>query len=407
MLDGEGYGFEDLNNDGTAELIAPDNSFLYAFASYASSFAPDRVYKLAGTRIVDVTSKAKYRSYLSQDISRMQYVAARYSELNNNGYLGGWVAAKALIGEIDDAWNTMLASYNRNSNWTLWECEDRTKPYNCPQNEQRRVSFPYALRQHLLTKGYIDATTASRLLVPSSPSQTVSTERIAKAQPREVTAPTRITPSAPSSHSVSSGTGMFVGTDGSVLTNAHVVENCSRITLGAGDSRTYIAVLIRKDRTNDLALLHSDAHPKSVAQFKNVVRLGEGVAAFGFPLSGLLSSGGNFTLGNVTALAGIADDTRSIQISTPVQPGNSGGPLLDQKGNVVGIVTSKLNALKLAVATSDIPENVNFAIKASVATSFLSAASAHYDIGSSEEKRDPADLADIAKRISVHIKCFQ
>jgi serine protease Do len=139
-----------------------------------------------------------------------------------------------------------------------------------------------------------------------------------------------------------------VTTDGSVITNAHVVEKCSRIAILAEDSRTYADVLVKQDLTNDLALLHSDAKPTSVARLKNSVRLGEPVAAFGFPLSGLLSTGGNFTLGNVTSLAGIADDSRNIQISTPVQPGNSGGPLLDQMGNVVGIVTSKLNALKIA-----------------------------------------------------------
>jgi serine protease Do len=82
--------------------------------------------------------------------------------------------------------------------------------------------------------------------------------------------------------------------------------------------------------------------------------------AFGYPHADILASSGNFTQGNVTALAGMGDDSRYLQISTPVQAGNSGGPLLDQSDNLVGIVTSNLNALKMAQANGDLPQNVNF-----------------------------------------------
>jgi S1-C subfamily serine protease len=70
-------------------------------------------------------------------------------------------------------------------------------------------------------------------------------------------------------------------------------------------------------------------------------------------------------------VAGIGDDTRYLQISTPVQPGNSGGPVLDQSGNVVGVVVAVINVLKVASAIDDVPQNVNFAIKSSVLTNFL------------------------------------
>ena len=88
------------------------------------------------------------------------------------------------------------------------------------------------------------------------------------------------------------------------------------------------------------------------------MRLGEGVAAFGFPHSDILSTSGNFTLGNITALNGIGDDSRYFQISAPVQAGNSGGPLLDLTANVVGVVSSKLNALRIALKDGDLPQNV-------------------------------------------------
>ena len=169
-----------------------------------------------------------------------------------------------------------------------------------------------------------------------------------------------------------SGTGFFINSDGYVLTNAHVVENCASIRVTADQSAASEATLVARDVTNDLAVLRTAIKPAKAAGLRSSIRLGETVEAFGFPLTSLLSSSGNFTVGNVTALAGIGDDSRYLQISTPVQPGNSGGPLLDQNGNVVGVVAAKLNALNVMVATNgDVPQNVNFAIKGSLAMSFL------------------------------------
>jgi len=165
-----------------------------------------------------------------------------------------------------------------------------------------------------------------------------------------------------------SGTAFFISQNGETLTNAHVVEGCQQIRVNGGTAR-----LLARDGTNDLALLATDQHPAKWASWRLSVRQGEDIVVYGFPLTGVLSSGGNVVTGNVTALAGLEDDSRFLQISAPVQPGNSGGPLFDRFGNVVGVVVSKLNAIRIASATGDIPQNVNFAIKASVATAFLDA----------------------------------
>ena len=82
-------------------------------------------------------------------------------------------------------------------------------------------------------------------------------------------------------------------------------------------------------------------------------------ATYGFPYHGLLSTSGDFTLGNVTSLAGMGDDTRFLQMSTPIQPGNSGGPLLDMSGAVVGVVVAQLSAVNMMLAGSSVPQNVN------------------------------------------------
>jgi hypothetical protein len=190
-----------------------------------------------------------------------------------------------------------------------------------------------------------------------------------------------------------------------VLTNAHVVDGCSSIKVPGPNGLTTARVIAR-DQTNDLALLKTGLTPPKFAQLRAGIRLGEPVAVFGYPLLGVRSSTGNFTLGNVTSLTGLKDDTRYLQISAPVQPGNSGGPLLDASGNLVGVVSAKLNALLTMVATEgDIPQNVNFAVKSSVAATFLESNSVGFSTGTLGAALTPPDLADQAKAISLPVLC--
>ena len=213
-------------------------------------------------------------------------------------------------------------------------------------------------------------------------------------------------PPTKSREEISAGTGFFVTSDGVIVTNAHVVENCSDIRVTMDQRATAVAEVIARDVRNDLALLSAALTTKKSAAFRTSIRLGEGVEAFGYPLTDLLATAGNFTLGNVSALVGMGDDSRYLQISAPVQPGSSGGPLLDQNGNVVGVVSAKLNALKLMLATNgDIPQNVNFAIKASIVTSFLDANSVTYATENATQPMQSADLAEQAKTMSVFIVC--
>jgi uncharacterized protein len=200
------------------------------------------------------------------------------------------------------------------------------------------------------------------------------------------------------------GTGFFLTRDGDALTAAHVVEGCSQPRLEvAGEAVS--ARIVARDKQNDLALLKADMRPANIAHLRLSVRQGEEVAVFGFPLAGLLASGGNITSGNVTALAGMSDDSRFLQISAPVQQGNSGGPLLDQSGNVIGIVVSKLDALKVASITEDIPQNVHFAIKASVVADFLEANNVAIEGGEIGGRLSAADIAERAKAFTVGVEC--
>ncbi|WP_246529518.1 S1 family peptidase [Microvirga zambiensis] len=162
---------------------------------------------------------------------------------------------------------------------------------------------------------------------------------------------------------------------------------------------------LARDTANDLALLKADHAAAKVATIRPGVRLGEAVAAFGFPLNSVLASSGNFTHRDVTALAGIRDDTCFLRISTPVQPGISGGPLLDENSNVVGVVTSKLNALKTVAAIGDLPQNVNFAIKAGALATFLESTRVEFQTPVTATRLAPPDRADMANAISLFVRC--
>jgi serine protease Do len=154
--------------------------------------------------------------------------------------------------------------------------------------------------------------------------------------------------------------------------------HASGLHLFPGLASPVLARVLATDTANDLALLKGDLMPHRAVSLRVGVKIGEGIATFGYPLVGLLSTSGNFTVGNVSAITGLGDDTRYLQISAPVQPGNSGGPVLDQSGNVVGIVVSKLDAIKVAAAINDVAQNVNFVIKTTVLTNFLDASGVSY-----------------------------
>jgi lipoprotein NlpI len=205
------------------------------------------------------------------------------------------------------------------------------------------------------------------------------------------------------------GSGVVIGTHGEILTNSHVVESCEQITVLLSSKESQLAVLVARDQKNDLAVVRINNPPASVAAFREAapLRAGDAVVALGYPLSGLLATTANLTVGNVSALAGLGDDSRYLQISAPVQPGNSGGPLLDASGHLVGIVTSKLNATSIARVTGDIPQNVNFAIKAEVARTFLDSNGIAYRTARSDQQLSPADVGDMARPFAVYIECHQ
>jgi S1-C subfamily serine protease len=206
-----------------------------------------------------------------------------------------------------------------------------------------------------------------------------------------------------------SGSGVAIGAHGEVLTNAHVIANCTQITIRNSQGQSAFAGVTARDQKNDLAVVQSTLTSSAVASFKEggPIRAGDTIVALGYPLAGVLATEANISVGNVSALAGLADDSRYVQVSAPVQPGNSGGPLLDASGHLVGIVTAKLDAVRVARFTGDIPQNVNFALKAEVARAFLDSKRIAYRTAPSDKQLSPADIGDVARPFTVRIECRQ
>lgn len=206
---------------------------------------------------------------------------------------------------------------------------------------------------------------------------------------------------------VSSGTGFVVNTETYVLTNAHVIKGCGEVRVKS-KNRDLIATVASQDKKNDLALLKLRPEEQPVAVFQELKTLypGDSVVAVGFPLWGLLASEPNVSVGTVSALAGIRNDTSRLQIAAPVQPGNSGGPLFDKSGLVVGVIVSRLNDKAAFESLGIIPQNVNFAIKSGVAMALMQASDISFSQTKSTKSLTPADVARNARKYTVLIECW-
>jgi len=206
----------------------------------------------------------------------------------------------------------------------------------------------------------------------------------------------------------SSGTGIVIDTRGHVVTNEHVIRTCPQLRIVDAGNQTYAATITAKDAANDLALLTAEHHWGESASFRDgpEIRPGDAVVATGYPLTGLLGSGMSVTTGSLTSLTGPRDDSRMMQMSAPIQPGNSGGPLLDGAGHVVGVVSSQLNAGLTATLTGGaVPQNVNFAVKAAIVRTFLDTQSVHYGRAASSTELAPGAIGELARKFTVRIEC--
>lgn len=164
---------------------------------------------------------------------------------------------------------------------------------------------------------------------------------------------------------VATGTGWVIA-PGFIVTNEHVVADRQDITVFADKVRSGSSRVLIADKANDLAILTLPSE-LSVATAIPVARTSSGLGAtvftIGFPMSSVLGKAPKVASGIVSAASGLGDDPRFYQTSIPLQPGNSGGPLLNERGEVIGITSSKPNTLAIALATGSVVEGVSYAVK--------------------------------------------
>lgn len=170
---------------------------------------------------------------------------------------------------------------------------------------------------------------------------------------------------------VSTGTG-FVVARGLVATSHHVVAKAKAIEIVfSGDSSAFPLEVVSSDEANDVSLLRllpdeSGRYPalKALSIATTQCKIGETVYTLGFPMADMLSDSLRATDGSINAVDGVQGDPRFYQISVPSQPGNSGGPVLNEAGEVVALLTSTLSPIHSLQEYGSLPQNVNFALKA-------------------------------------------
>ncbi len=231
---------------------------------------------------------------------------------------------------------------------------------------------------------------------------------------------------SPPPSSGSTGSGFFVSKLGHIVTNEHVVRKCGSVTVGDAANKQVAASVLETDKRNDLALLRISSTQMASVETKSLISklglklvplasgglvrsedvdLGEDVLVAGYPYGELFSNTIKVTKGIVSASRGMGDDSGQFQMDAAVQPGNSGGPIYDKNGNIVGVVVAQLNKLKVAKTIGSMPENVNFGIKASTVRQFLTSAGLPTKWSNRKERQSTKEIAKIAKNQTVMVVC--
>jgi S1-C subfamily serine protease len=198
---------------------------------------------------------------------------------------------------------------------------------------------------------------------------------------------------------VASGTGFFVNKSGHIVTNFHVISGCNQMRSGENELK-----VIAEDPRNDLAILKTTNSPKTYFKLSGKKpQILEPIIAAGYPFGDALSSSIKVTKGIISSLVGLENNANELQIDAALQPGNSGGPIINEAGNLVAVAVARLDASFALENFGVLPENTNFGIKVSALRSLLDARSVKYEeaSGSSVEA-----LGDLVTSGTVFLTCW-
>jgi len=207
---------------------------------------------------------------------------------------------------------------------------------------------------------------------------------------------------------VASGSGFFVNDDGYIITNNHVVSGCSNMTIMI-DGIEYGADIIAADKVNDIAILKSSYQNQGYYEISlNDVERAEEIRAIGFGFGKSYSSDIKVTAGIVNSLSGYNDNYSEFQMDAPIQSGNSGGPVINKHGDLVGISVAALDSLAVLEDTGTLPQNVNYAIKASTLKQFLLAKEIKFseNDGGWFSFNSNSKINNLIDSASVYLSCY-
>jgi S1-C subfamily serine protease len=251
-----------------------------------------------------------------------------------------------------------------------------------------------------LTGRHLADATPSRPAAPT-PAPVPSRERDVS-RSAAVTAPPA-NPS-PATRVSGSGTAFVVRQDGTLLTNEHVVKGCSRLALPTGEAVQVLA----SNAKRDLALLRSEKTYASALRFRRdqTIDHGETVRAFGYPYYQMVSTSLNITEGIVTALTGLNDDPSRFQVNAAIQPGNSGGPLVDEDGLVIGVAVSTLSTGRFTEVTGANAQSMNYGIRGQIVEAFLLENGVLVEKARAESRPDLRQIARSVTPFVTPILCY-
>lgn len=213
--------------------------------------------------------------------------------------------------------------------------------------------------------------------------------------------PKQTTPAA------ATGTG-FLLDQGYMLTAQHVISGRSKLTAYL-EGRHFLATVVLEDAANDLALLKLHGDLSAINQTglplgdSSSAKQGDRVWTLGFPLSELLGEKSVLNEGSISSIYGIKGDPRLFQVSVPIQPGSSGGPLINGQGEVIGITVSSLDDIALLRATGAIPQNVNFAVKSNYAYPLLSSIPNRKTASPRDNNLIPPNFSDMVEQVRAKV----
>ena len=206
-------------------------------------------------------------------------------------------------------------------------------------------------------------------------------------------------------YKVASGTGFYVSDEGHIITNHHVIDGCKDMKVHS-KGRVLATLQIAADKQNDLALLKIAEAPSHVFALSNdsPYPLQEVIVA-GFPFGDKYSSSLKFTQGIVSSLTGMGNNYSEIQIDAALQQGNSGGPIIDEYGNIIAVAVAKLDAKYMFDNFGIIPENTNFGVKVSAVRNLMEGNGVSFKVAN-KEVPSRQDLSRQATDGTVFLTCW-